>query len=30
MVTVHPRSMFIPQEGWTFVAAGKALCLIKI
>ncbi|XP_047433521.1 DNA polymerase nu [Mugil cephalus] len=21
MVTVHPRAMFIPQEGWTFLAA---------
>lgn len=23
VVTVHPRAMFIPQEGWTFLAAGK-------
>lgn len=23
LVKIHPRAMFIPQEGWTFVAAGK-------
>lgn len=23
VVQVHPRAMFIPKEGWTFVAAGK-------
>lgn len=23
VVKIHPRAMFIPQEGWTFVAAGK-------
>lgn len=28
MVKIHPRAMFIPQEGRTFVAAGK-LCKIK-
>ena len=22
VVEVHPRNMFIPQEGWTFLAAG--------
>lgn len=24
VVTVHPRTMFIPQEGWTFLAAGES------
>ncbi len=25
VVTVHPRAMFIPQEGWTFLSAGECL-----
>lgn len=24
VVNIHPRSMFIPQNGWTFLAAGKS------
>lgn len=25
VVTVHPRAMFIPREGWTFLSAGECL-----
>lgn len=25
VVTVHPRAMFIPREGWTFLSAGDCL-----
>ncbi|CAG05770.1 unnamed protein product, partial [Tetraodon nigroviridis] len=30
VVKVHPREMFIPQEGWTFVAAGKEEVVVKV
>lgn len=23
VVNIHPRTMFIPQEGWSFLSAGK-------
>lgn len=29
VVTVHPRAMFIPQEGWTFLAAGRNISKVK-
>lgn len=25
VVTVHPRAMFIPRKGWTFLSAGECL-----
>ena len=29
VVTVHPRAMFIPQDGWTFLAAGSKMHKLK-
>lgn len=29
VVSIHPRAMFIPQEGWTFLAAGKTISNVK-
>lgn len=29
VVTVHPRAMFIPQEGCMFLAAGEEIGSIK-
>lgn len=23
VVSVHPRAMFVPQNGWTFLSAGR-------
>lgn len=25
VVNIHPRAMFIPQNGWTFLAAGTTI-----
>lgn len=26
VVAVHPRDLFIPQDSWTFLSAGRILC----
>lgn len=29
VISIHPRAMFIPQQGWTFLAAGKTISNVK-